>query len=360
MRALAGRIQKADRALRSTAVGVLPGPLGDRLGELLAHGRRIATKISYDGKQRRFQTFCSETLPLEYNLRARSFLPASAKTIMMYVAHLSREGRVSEQSLQPYLSSINQLHADAGFPKPAAGHFLSLLRKGYADVEAEERGQPNAQRVPVPAELMLAILRLGLATPHLETLRRCACLVLNFCWFNRADTGIRLQRRHVSIDGQLGITINVHGKTIPRNRSWTLLRRRDPASDPDDLVGTLLRRWHAASALFQSEDSFYWMIGDEGKLDAPVVTKWLTACAQLVGFTPPDGEKWTAHSLRSGGASACQALNVPLFYIMAFGVWKSMDAVQRYLNAFILPSDAAWLFFGWLKPGFQPSPVYRG
>ena len=44
---------------------------------------------------------------------------------------------------------------------------------------------------------------------------------------------------------------------------------------------------------------------------------------------------------------------------MAFGVWKSMDAVQRYLNAFILPSDAAWLFFGWLKPGFQPSPVSR-
>ena len=359
MKPVMRRIRRADLSLRASAIGVLPGPLGDRLGDLLAHGRRLATKISYDGKQRRFQTFCTETLPTEYHLRPRSFLPASERTVMMYLAHLSREGRVSEQSLQPYLSSINQMHADAGFPKPAHGHYLSLLRKGYADIEAEERGTPNARRVPVPAELMLAILRLGLTTPQLETLRMCACLVLNFCWFNRADTGVRLQRRHVTIDGQLGITINIHGKTIPRNQSWTLLRRYDAASDPDDMVATLLHRWHAASAVFQSKDALYWTLGAEVKLDAPVITKWLTTCANIVDFTPPDGEKWTAHSLRSGGASACQALNVPLFYIMAFGVWKSMDAVQRYLNAFVLPSDAAWLFFGWLRPGFSPSPIHR-
>ena len=103
------RIRRADLSLRASAIGVLPGPLGDRLGDLLAHGRRLATKLSYDGKQRRFQTFCTETLPTEYHLRPRSFLPASERTVMMYLAHLSREGRVSEQSLQPYLSSINQM-----------------------------------------------------------------------------------------------------------------------------------------------------------------------------------------------------------------------------------------------------------
>ena len=63
---------------------------------------------------------------------------------------------------------------------------------------------------------------------------------------------MRLRRRHVTIDGKLGITINIHGKTIPRNQSWTLLRRYDASSDPDDMVATLLRRWHAASSVFQS------------------------------------------------------------------------------------------------------------
>ena len=39
---------------------------------------------------------------------------------------------------------------------------------------------------------------------------------------------------------------------------------------------------------------------------------------------------------------------------MIFGVWETMDAVQRYLSSLILPSYAAWLFFGWLRPRHEP------
>lgn len=349
------RIAAADSSLAHAAVGYVGGELGDRIHALLAHGRRTSTKVSYDGKQRRFMTFCTETLPSEYDQRARSYLPASEKTVVLYLAHLSREGLVGEQSLQPYISAINQMHADAGFPKPATGHYMRLLRKGYAAMEGDERG-PRINRVPVPAELMLAILRLGLSTADLATMRMCTCLVLNYCWFNRADTGVRLLRRDVSL-GQLGITINIQGKTVARNQACTLARKDDPTSDPDGLVSALLHRWHAASALFQDDTSLYWSLGHEATLEAPIITKWLTTCARLVNFSPPFGETWTGHSLRSGGASACQAIEVPLFYIMSFGVWKTMEAVQRYLSALILPSDAAWLFFGWLRPRFQPAPV---
>ena len=159
------RLAAADSALRQCAVGDVPGELGARLGSLLAHGRRTSTKISYDGKQRRFQSFCTDILPDEYGLRPRSWLPASEKTVIMYLAHLSREGKVAEQSLQPYLSAVNQLHQDAGFPRPAVGHFIKLVRKGYVALEADANG-PSANRVPAPAELMLEILRLGLATPE--------------------------------------------------------------------------------------------------------------------------------------------------------------------------------------------------
>ena len=330
--------------------------LGERLQALLSHGRRLSTKVSYDGKQRRFIAFCTETLPNAYGLRPRSHLPASEKTILMYLAHLSNEGKVAEQSLQPYLSAVNQMHEDAGFPKPACGHFVRLLRRGYIELEADERGQPLANRVPAPAELMLDILRLGLATPDLNILRMCTCLVLSFCWFNRADTGVRLQRRHVSVT-KLGIAINLQGKTIARNTSHTLLRKTDRSSDPDGLVDQLLLRWYAASAHFQTADSLFWSLRSEQTLEAPIVTKWLAKCATLTGWAAPAGEKWTGHSLRSGGASACQAIDVPLFYIMSFGVWRSMEAVQRYLSALILPSDDAWLFFGWLRPRFSPTLV---
>ena len=186
----------------------------------------------------------------------------------------------------------------------------------------------------------------------------CACLVLNYCWFNRADTSVRLQRRHISFS-RLGITINVQGKTIARNVAHTVHRRTDFVSDPDNLVAGLISRWFLVSASWQKPDSPFWSLYAAESLPAPIVTSWLNECSSIVGISPAFGETWTAHSLRSGGASACQAIDVPLFYIMAFGVWKTMAAIERYLSALILPSDAAWLFFGWLRPNFTPTPIRK-
>ena len=56
----------------------------------------------------------------------------------------------------------------------------------------------------------------------------------------------------------------------------------------------------------------------------------------LVHIAPPVGEKWSAHSLRSGGASASLAIGVTLFFIMKYGVWRSLAAVQRYLSHLVV------------------------
>jgi len=44
---------------------------------------------------------------------------------------LSQEGEVREGSLNPYLASVNQMHQDAGFRRPAFGDYVDLLRKGF-------------------------------------------------------------------------------------------------------------------------------------------------------------------------------------------------------------------------------------
>ena len=71
-------------------------------------------------------------------------------------------------------------------------------------------------------------------------------------------------------------------------------------------------------------------------------------------MAPPSGEKWSGHSLRSGGASACIAIGVDIFHIMKHDVWKSLAAVQQYLSIMDLPTTAAYIFFGLLLP---PSPL---
>ena len=173
-----------------------------RAVELLSRGRRQSTQKSYCGKWQRFVDFCTRTLPEVYGKSARSFLPAHPRTVLLYVAHLSQEGLVAETSLNPYMAAINQAHEDTNLARPALGHHFRLARAGWRDIEGAERDEHGDRvcRTPVPADVMLSILLLGLRTDDLDTLRRCACLILCYCWYNRADSGVLLLRRHVTIE----------------------------------------------------------------------------------------------------------------------------------------------------------------
>ena len=167
--------------------------------------------------------------------------------MILYLSHLSMEGLVKEHSLNSYLAAINQEHEDVRLPRPALGQGLRLTRPGLRDVEGEEIDDVAdcCVRAPVPAEVIMAILELRLATPHLDTLCKCACIVLNYCWYNRADTGMQLKRAH--IDWHV-ITINVRGKTVARNAACPVMRVAPTPYDPRQLVLSFLRRWHTKPA----------------------------------------------------------------------------------------------------------------
>ena len=68
------------------------------------------------------------------------------------------------------------------------------------------------------------------------------------------------------------------------------------------------------------------------------------------GRVVSDSEKFTGHSLRKGGASAANAIGVPLHAIMAFGMWKSLAAVQLYISHLVTADLPAYRFFGWMLP----------
>ena len=334
----------------------------DLAADLLSRGRRPSTKKSYAGKWRRFVRFCTNILPQVYGVRARKYLPATERTVLMYLCHLRAEGLVHECSLNPYLAAINQAHEDLGLPRPAVGHWTALLRRGFKDAEGEDFNEDIERtiRAPVPPEAIHALLLLGLNTDDTTVLRRCACIVLCYCWFNRADSGVLLLRRDVTIDAR-GITLNQHGKTIARNQACPVHRRHDARFDHGGLVLKLLQRWHSASAVWQSPDHHYWSLAGESQSasawPAKLVTSWLNSVLLLVDMAPPSGEKWTGHSLRSGGASACIAIGVDIFHIMKHGVWKSLAAVQQYLSMMDLPTTANYIFFGWLLPRSPPLPL---
>jgi len=98
---------------------------------------------------------------------------------MLYLSHLSQEGEVREGSLNPYLAGVNQMHH---------GHYVELLRKGFANVE-----DPETSSAPVRMPCVVHdILTMGLASSDNETFRQASCIVLCYCWFNRADYALRI------------------------------------------------------------------------------------------------------------------------------------------------------------------------
>ena len=78
-------------------------------------------------------------------------------TVLLYLSHLSQEDEVREGSLNPYLAVVNQMHQDAGFRRPALGHYVDLLRKGFANVEAQETSSAPV-RMPLPPAVVQKLM----------------------------------------------------------------------------------------------------------------------------------------------------------------------------------------------------------
>ena len=87
-----------------------------------------------------------------------------------------------------------------------------------------------------------------------------------------------------------------------------------------------------------------------------MVGDWLQMLLRRTANRAPAGGAWLGHSLRVGAACASLAVGASLMQIMHYGLWKSLAAVQRYLEHFdaISPDTSAWLFFGWMTPLLPP------
>jgi hypothetical protein len=71
-----------------------------------------------------------------------------------------------------------------------------------------------------------------------------------------------------------------------------------------------------------------------------------------VGATPPDGFKWTSHSLRKGAAFAASCIGAPLHVVKYMGGWAQNISVTegKYIDPTVTQSPEAWQYFGRVVP----------
>jgi hypothetical protein len=224
------RLEAWHSGLADCFLGDLPPAFPGRENalKLLLAGRRANTWLGYASKVKRWHDFCdSAGIPA---------FPARPEHILCYLGYLQEEGRIKASSLQPYLSALNSWHVDMGLPKPAVGHAITMLRRGYGEVQAEDDDEAVRARRPIPAFVMRAILDLGSSTGSVLVRRAATASVLCYAFMLRADSCVRLKHRHVTVTTR-GITLQLQVKTRGRDVSTTVHR---PGCDE---VYHLIRLW---------------------------------------------------------------------------------------------------------------------
>jgi hypothetical protein len=137
-----------------------PGALA--AAQLLANGHRPGTLRSYEGKFDRFPRFFTD-VQISQGFPELSPMPSTSSSVLVYAVYLGwlqEEDKVHARSLQPYMSTINQVNVVFGFPPMAVGQLVRLARRGFGEVEGESSAL--VCRVPLPADVVMQILNLGL------------------------------------------------------------------------------------------------------------------------------------------------------------------------------------------------------
>lgn len=349
----------------------LQGLLGDDdLGTFAADLATAAldpgTYATYGSAIRPFFQFCEE--------QRIHPLSVTAVEICRYVAWQGIRGSVAAKSLQQYLSAINKFLADHGYEPTALGALVASVRRGLSGAQIDL--DPADVRIALPPEAIVAFIagakaiRDALprwsapATPRILLFRAFLACAVNFLFFQRGEAGTACRTGDLLVHpGGIHLFCNdykgARGVAPVRKPVHNL-----PVSAFADLAD-LLRYFDAQRAAWQggAQPAARWAVSDSeaaSTWSADTLTEWLRLACDAAGFVPPDGFKWTSHSLRKGAATAAYAINVPLLKIKFMGNWAQESlVVHRYIDVTAQPTPAAWQLFGWLVPGRQPAASGR-
>ena len=285
-----------------------------------------STWQSYDAAFARFRRFCRS--------RGVSPLPASQTTVLHFMVSLfAASPRPSPSTLAVCLAAIGRAHRDCGYPSPVAGPLVADARRGFARLAAPAAtpllaGASVAQpalaarpvvRVPLPLRIARAALQLFSFTSR-ATLRRDAALVLcGFLFMLRASSLVALRIGAVAVtDEALRLRVDV-AKRGRGARFLSVPLQGDTAC----AVAVALAAFCRERARASPPGAPLFALPAAASPSA-AVTAALSRVLDALGFRPPPDTAFSAHSLRSGGATAALAAGAPLPVVMAWGGWQSM------------------------------------
>lgn len=267
------------------------------------------------------------------NAEGRTPVPATPETLAEWVNALADED-LAPATIRQAMAVVRVAHREAGHrDEPDTRKALLVLRQ-YQRARAEDGrgGQRQAPPVTIPA------LRAMVEACDLTTaagLRDRLALVFGLALMGRRSELCALDIRDVTETPEgLEITIRM-SKTDQDARGETIAvpRGTHPLTNPvaawREWVECLAAHGITSGRLLRSVDR-HGNIGPSLTGNAVnEILRRLAAAAELA-----NAEKYTAHSLRAGGATVAYAAGVPVSVIARHGRWKpDSPVVLRYIRA---------------------------
>jgi hypothetical protein len=226
----------------------------------------------------------------------------------------------------------------------------------------QERLQAADSRLPLPAPPALSLPNAAAELPtHLTwtppsrhliaRFRALLAVCTNYAFFCRAKSCVRCLTQDLAVER-------------PSGEIWLFIRkakggqRRSAADKPILAIPTAanptladLLEWYCAQRATYCE-KFYnspppaalWSFApyeNSGDWHAnATLSAWLLDIYTAVSATPPNGFKWTSHSLRKGAASVASCIGAPLHVVKYMGGWAKNNSVTegKYIDPTMTPS----------------------
>ncbi len=297
--------------------------VSDRTSALIAAATPVNTRRAYARAWNAFTAWCA--------VQGRTSLPATAETLAEYVTHLTEDRALSPASVEQAIAAIRRNHrAERYDGQPDTQGALVVLR-GYKCRRADE-GHTTQQAPPVTIDA----LRRMIDACDPETLigaRDQLVLVLGLAMMARRSELCSLRWEDVTATED-GLEIRVRrSKTDQDARGAVVAVPRGQHADTDPV--RLLRRYREAlgvdtGPLLRSVTRH--RQAGSGPLSPDAVHRIVRGAAERAGLDNP--ERYTAHSLRAGGATVAYKAGHPVSTIAAHGRWApASPVVLGYIRA---------------------------